>query len=292
MSVGLLDPGFVRELEALRRMLSVRVASGASGEQVARRRGGSTEFSEHRPYAPGDDLRRVDWAAYARTGEPVVKVFRAEEDVLVRLAVDTSASLAGDKLDRALRVAAAVGYMALAGAERVQVIPFAGTATLRARPVRGRSGLPDLLHTLAGVTAGGTTDLGAAVDAAVAHGRPGLLVVVSDFLDPAGCARPLRRARAAGHDLALVQVLRRDEMDPRLDGDLVLEDSETGETVDLTADPDVLAAYRARLAALVDDLRAFARAHRASYARTVTDERLEDAVRRVVERRVDPGCAA
>src|SRR5262245_26111442 len=88
----LLDPAFLRELEALRRRLTIRARSGASGEHTARRRGGSAEFLEHRPYAPGDDLRRVDWAAYARSGEPVLKIFRAEEDVVVRLVCDASAS--------------------------------------------------------------------------------------------------------------------------------------------------------------------------------------------------------
>jgi len=82
---ALLDPGFVRELEALRRRMEVRARSGAAGEHIAKRRGGSAEFHEHRTYAAGDDLRRIDWSAYARSGEPVVKVFRAEEDVVARL---------------------------------------------------------------------------------------------------------------------------------------------------------------------------------------------------------------
>ena len=90
---GLLDPDFVRELSLLRRRLKVDVRSGGAGEHVARRRGGSAEFQEHRPYAPGDDLRRIDWLAFARSGVPVVKTFRAEEDVVVRLLVDASASL-------------------------------------------------------------------------------------------------------------------------------------------------------------------------------------------------------
>ena len=72
---GLLDPAFVRELEALRRRLEIRARSGGGGEHLARRKGSSAEFQEHRAYAPGDDMRRIDWAAYARTGEPVLKIF-------------------------------------------------------------------------------------------------------------------------------------------------------------------------------------------------------------------------
>ncbi|HEY3253840.1 MAG TPA: DUF58 domain-containing protein, partial [Polyangiaceae bacterium] len=112
---SLLDPAFVRELEALRRRLSVTVQSGGAGERVSRRRGGSAEFQDHRPYAPGDDLRRVDWAAFARTGEPVLKLFRAEEDSVLRLVLDASGSLAfgsPQKFEVARRVAAAIGYLA------------------------------------------------------------------------------------------------------------------------------------------------------------------------------------
>src|ERR1700760_3055758 len=122
---ALLDPAFVRELEALRRRLAVLVQSGAGGERVSRRRGSSAEFQDHRPYAPGDDLRRVDWAAFARTGEPVLKLFRAEEDSLLRLLLDASASRgfgAPKKLDVARRVAAAIGYLALANGQRAQVL--------------------------------------------------------------------------------------------------------------------------------------------------------------------------
>ena len=283
----LLDPAFLRELEAIRRRLLVRVASGAAGEHTARRRGGSAEFLEHRAYDQGDDPRRIDWLAYARTGEPVVKQFRAEEDMIVRLVVDASASLEGEKIGVATRIAAALGYMGLASSERVQVIPYSDTARPASRPARGRGGLPALLRTLGDLAPAGGTRLSSAVDVALAHGRPGLLVVISDFFDSTGFEPTLSRARASGHDVVLVQVLTREEVQPTLRGDLVLEDAETGESITLTADPDSIDAYLARLAGLFQMLRRWARTHRATYVRVVTDERIEDAVRRIVDRRVD-----
>ncbi len=131
----------------LRRRLEIRARAGGGGEHLAKRRGGASEFQEHRPYAPGDDLRRIDWAAYARTGEPILKLFRAEEDVVARLVCDASASLGyGDppKLDTARRLAAAIGYMTLARSERAQLFIAGSGITRESAALRGRSGLPGL----------------------------------------------------------------------------------------------------------------------------------------------------
>lgn len=296
---SLLDPAFVRELEALRRRLSITAQSGAAGERATRRRGGSAEFQDHRPYAPGDDLRRVDWAAFARTGEPVLKLFRAEEDSVLRLVIDASASLAfgtPQKLEVARRVAAAIGYLALANGQRAQVLIARTPQTHSAAralerigtPRRGRDSLAALLRDLSEPQAGGSTDLARALDQAVQQaGRPGLLVVVSDFLDAGAVTRALTRACSAGHQVALVQVLAREEVEPNYDGDFAFVDAESDAEVQLSMDAAAVDAYVARLAGLVEELRSWSRKHRASYVRITNDEPLEGVVRRFVARAID-----
>ncbi len=287
----LLDPAFVRELEVLRRRLEIRARSGGSGEHVARRRGGSAEFQEHRPYSPGDDMRRIDWAAYARTDEPVLKLFRAEEDVIVRLLVDTSASLdfgEPTKLEAACRIAAAFGYMALAKSERAQVVTAGEGIQREETPVRGRSGLPALLRALGAITPGGGTDLARAVDRLIQKNkRAGMLLVVSDFLDGGPLAAALGRAAAAGHDLVLVQVVAPEEIEPAYEGDWALEDAETGAVVEVTMDATAIEAYVLRFAGLCEELRQMAKRLRATYVRVRTDEPLESAIRRIVARSID-----
>lgn len=287
----LLDPAFVRELEALRRRLEIRARSGLSGEHVARRRGGSAEFYEHRAYAAGDDLRRIDWAAYARSGEPFIKVFRAEEDVVARLVCDASASLEfGDppKVDVAKRLVAAIGYMTLADAERAQLV-VAGDGTIREhRPSRGRGGLPKLLRALDGVSCGGGADLSRAVNQVVRRAaRPGLLAIFSDFFDRGPLLSALDRAAQGGHDVALIQVVSPDEVEPDFEGDLHLEDAETGELVEVTMDAAAIEAYVLRFAGLCEELRAWARRRGGTYVRVRTDDGLDRAVRRIVARSID-----
>jgi len=292
---GLLDPNFMRELEALRRRLDVRARSAGPGERVARRHGSSAEFEEHRAYEPGDDLRRIDWLAFARKGTPVVKQFRAEEDYVLRLLVDASASLGfGDprKLEVSRRLAAAFGYMALRSAERVQVLVAAQSgarALSRTHPLRrGRSGLPGFLRDLDAISAGGQTDLARAIDETVERSsKPGLLVVISDFFDGGPVTLALSRARAAQHDIALVQVTTEAEVNPSFEGDFALVDSETDASVNVTLDPAAIEAYMLRFTGLVEELRGFARKHSATYVRALNTEPLEPIVRRFVARAVD-----
>jgi uncharacterized protein (DUF58 family) len=295
----LLDPAFVRELEALRRRLTTTVPSGAAGERVSRRRGGSAEFQEHRPYAPGDELRRIDWAAFARTGEPVLKLFRAEEDSLLRLVLDTSESLAfgtPQKLEVARRISAAIGYLALANGQRAQILTArkpTGDASSRGldrtgTPRRGRGALAALLRDLSEPRAGGSADLARALDQTLELAtRPGLLVVVSDFLDRGPVTRSLSRASAAGHQVALIQVLAREELEPSHEGDLSLVDAESNARVDVSVDAAAIEAYLSRLMGLIEELRAWARKQRASYVRLTNDEALEGAVRRFVAWDID-----
>jgi uncharacterized protein (DUF58 family) len=293
---SLLDAEFMRRLEALRRRLSSEARSGGVGEGASRRRGAGAEFQEHRPYAPGDDPRRVDWMATARSGEPVVKLYRAEEDRVVRLLVDGSASLgfgSPPKLATAQRLAAALAYLSLAGSERAQVFLGRGAGTgsgleAAGSPRRGRKAFAALCRELEAIRAEGTTELARAVEGVLARSaRAGMLAVLSDFFDPGQLFTALGHARAAGHDVILIQILDPEEIDPKLDGDYSLEDSETGARVELTADPTALAAYAAQLGILVQNIRDWARRHGAVYVRTQSDADLEQAVRRVMSRTID-----
>ena len=289
--MSLLDPAFVRELEVLRRRLEIRARSGGGGEHLAKRRGGASEFQEHRAYAPGDDMRRIDWSAYARTGEPMLKLFRAEEDVVARIVCDASASLdygSPSKIEVAKKIAAAVAYMTLARSERAQVFIAGEGLVKETSAVRGRGGLAGVLKSLEGARAKGGTNLAKAIDAVVQKSaRPGMLVIASDFFDPGAVTDALGRAARGGHDVMLVQVVSPDEIEPTWDGDFALEDSETGKVVEVTMDAAAVEAYVLRFAGLCEELRKWARRHRASYIRVRTDEPLESAVRRFVSRSVD-----
>lgn len=247
----------VARLQRLQLSTRRRLVGHLSGEHRSPRGGTSLDFAGHRPYAAGDDLRRVDWAALARLDAPLVRLFDAEEDLDVRLLVDTSASMAhGGKLQQALRVAAALGVVAIARRDAAWLHTTGGIAPRR---FRGSAGVPALLDALSGLAASGPTGLGAAaLDLAARPGPPGVTVLVSDLLDETW-EQAVRRLAARGGDGVVAHVLADVDLRPDLDGDLDLVDAETGRAVAVSLTAAVRSAYERRAAEWLESVAAACR---------------------------------
>ena len=272
-------PEFLAQLERLS-LLSRRAFRGSvKGERRSPRRGQSVEFADYRAYGHGDDLRYVDWNIYGRLDRLHVKLFIDEEDLCLHLLVDASASMgfgAPSKLDYAVRLAAALGFVGLVNHERV------GLGLLRERvgegwpPTRGRGQILPMMNFLSSVQPGGGTSLDEGLGNYAKRAREsGLVVVISDLLDPAGYERGVRALLERRFDVHMVHLLDPEEMNPTLGGDLRLIDSETGELRDLTVDAEALRDYRERLRAFLERAESFCRAREIGYHRVVTDTPVE-----------------
>ena len=276
------SPEFLAQLERLT-LASRRIFRGrVKGERRSPRKGQSVEFSDYRAYGVGDDLRYVDWNAYARLDRLHVKLFVDEEDLCLHLLVDASGSMdfgRPTKLEYATRLAAALGFVGLVGLERV------GVGILRERvaegwaPARGRNQFPALLDFLTGVKPTGPTRLNEAIQSYALRSREsGLAVVISDLLDPVGYELGLRALMERRFDIHVIHLLDPDEMSPQLAGDFRLADSETGEVRELSVDRDALRDYRERLHAFLERAEGFCRTHEVGYHRVVTDTPVEEFV--------------
>ncbi len=272
--MSLLDPTFLPKLARLSLVARRPRAGQMVGERRSTRRGASSvEFADYRDYTRGDDLRRVDWNIYARLERPFVKLFEEQENLAVHLLLDGSGSMewgegAGEnKWVYARRLAAALGYIALAAGDRLSVAAIQPPISdLQFGPARGRGHALRLFEWLEGLQAGGTTDLNAALRAyALSGGRAGLVVLISDLFSPAGYAEGLSALAARGHEVAVIHVLSPDEVDPPLGGDLRLLDVETGEPQEVTIDGGTRALYRRRLAEWREEIAAACRARDARY---------------------------
>src|SRR6185503_13993496 len=131
---ALLTPELLRRLEQFQLLAARRAKSSARGERRSKARGQSVEFADYRNYSHGDDFRYLDWILYGRLEKLFVKLYEEERELPVRIFLDASESMTfGEprKFDFARQIAAAIGYVALCGFDRVSVIPFpdAGAAT-------------------------------------------------------------------------------------------------------------------------------------------------------------------
>ncbi|HSJ53411.1 MAG TPA: DUF58 domain-containing protein [Anaerolineae bacterium] len=296
----LFDEPFLRRLERLAVLSRQAMAGQTQGERRSPKRGQSVEFADFRPYAPGDDFRRIDWNAYARLERFFLKLFVEEEDLTVHLLVDVSRSMdwgEPNKLWYALRAAGALGYVALAGLDRVTVTALSGDRRPNGNagyfPAhRGKQQASALFQFLAGLNAGGSTDLGRSLSRyAAAANQPGPLILLSDLFDSApqsphsaqGAgqssslpAAGLTALASRGFEVTLLHILAPDEANPDLAGDLKLRDLETGAEVEITADDDLLRRYREGLAAWQQDLRRFCGARGMHYVPVETTVPIEE----------------
>ena len=274
----LFDEKTLRKLDRLALVAAQVRAGQIKGERRSTKRGTSIEFADYRDYTRGDDLRRVDWNVYARLERPFIKLLEEEEDLAVHLLVDTSRSMdfgdeAEHKLRFAQRLAAALGYMALAAGDRLTLTALQGASPAdRFGPARGRGHTLRLLNFIEALQPAGATDLDAALKQyALTSGRPGLLFLVSDLFSPGGYRSGLGQLQGRGYEVAVLHVLAPAEIDPPLAGDLRLIDAETGEPQDITLDGGLRDRYRKRVVAWRDEIEAHCLKRGVHYVPVVTD---------------------
>ena len=274
----LLTPAFLARLEALQLVTGRPLAGHTAGEHRSTRLGSSVDFADFRQYHPGDDFRRIDYHLLARLDVLLLKLFEAEDDLTVRLLVDTSASMGAagrgrPKLRQAARVAAALGFVALVRRDPVTVHTF---PLDRPGPrFLGRQAAPALFSHLAGLEAGGATTFGAAVSSLLPRPGPrGVTVVISDLLTPEWEAG-LRRLPARGGAVVVVHVLSAADLRPDQVGDVELVDVEHGARLAVSLTPETLAAYSAVAEAWAGRVAGLCHRAGAGYVRVMADDDLE-----------------
>lgn len=294
----LLPPDWMVRLERMSLGSAKRVAGTLQGKRRSSRLGSSLEFADYRPYAPGDDIRRFDWGVYGRTGKPFVRQFMDEQELMVSLYVDCSASMdfAGgtrgregngneaipSKLRYAKQLAASIGYVALCSYERLQACCFSSQIDARLPVLRGRGAAHRLFRFFQDAAPGEEGSLAAAFGAPGVMPRlPGMTWIFSDFwLDEReeDLGLMLSRLRGAGQEVVLVQVLAPEEIDPAYSGDLRLIDSELGTGKDIAFTGKVLRAYRDELERYQEYLMKLAADRGMTFIRVSTDMSLQKAV--------------
>jgi len=282
----LFDEDFLRKLEYLRLVSSHLVPGHLKGLHRARKTGSGVEFADYRAYVPGDDTRAVDWRAYLRLSKLLLRLFEEEGDLPVYIFIDASFSMnhgAPSKFDYARKVAAALCYIGLLNLDRVSLVAFASGVSEELAAKRGKNQVFRAFRFLESVEPTGATDLRAAFKSFFsAQRRKGLVVTISDFLDPEGIEAGFTLLRHFRHDVFTVHLVSADEERPDLPEEVELVDSESRASERLQVTPALLAAYQAKFQEHCRELESYCFRYGWGYARALTDIPFEDLVLQVL----------
>lgn len=261
----LLDPVILGRIGDLSLVARTVVAGFLHGIHRSLHRGQSVDFAQHRQYQPGDDLRRIDWKAYARTDRLYLKTYEADTNASLYLCVDASGSMdygsiGISKFQYARILGASLAWLARHQGDRVGLMTL--TRDMRDVVPPATRHLDLVLHTLARVKPQGQGYLPDALkQVANSGGRPGILVLISDcYEEPANIGNAVGSLRARGHDVIVFHLIDPAERDLPFDAPGTFEDAETGQ----------------RLALLPDELRgeyqSLFNQHRAALERQITSQ--------------------
>jgi uncharacterized protein (DUF58 family) len=275
----LFDESFLRRLERLS-LQAQRTLRGrpAGGEHPSRQQLPTSIFSDHRPYTSGDDMRYIDWNAYARQGHVVVKVGETEQSIEVHMLLDASRSMAWGqppKLRTAQQLIGALGYLSLSHNDRLRVVPFGAHMIAPYGPAQGKMRMVEMLRYIETITPQPQTDLHMVLRQYARYQRGGLLVICSDMLSAGGLEEGLRALPPPRWQVLVLHMLDFHELRPELQGPLELEDSETGRRLQITLDTETITHYRRRVAAWQQRIATTCARRGATYAQILTNWPLE-----------------
>lgn len=273
-----LDPDLLRKLERVTLTGRWQVSGTAPGPRRSAHHGSSPEFADFRNYVEGDDLRRVDWNAYARLDQLFLRLHAGEEMGNLSLLLDRSRSMhAGRPLKShtAARIAAALVYVALRSHDRVTLAGWSRGVDRVIPPQSGIRSLGLLWDCIEQILSrpGGPTDFAAL--ASFRPSGPGTVIVMSDFLSDTDVKRGLQSLAARGDRIAAIQVLSPDELNPDFSGDWQLIDVESDSGVDVTVASRSIRRYMANLNAHTEELKAICKRAGIAFLRFSSDASLD-----------------
>lgn len=249
-----IDPGVFAHAARLRLAAPTTATGHQLGEHRSAARGQGLEFVDHRPYRPGDDLRRVDWNAYRRLRSVLVRLFAEDRSLRISLTLDATGSMGVGrprKIDHAASLAAALALLGLLRRDTVRLGCIGGRGSSPQGPLAVGSharALPRMIAALQQVSPDGTAETARALLSQADGWRADTALLLSDMLvEDDEIAATLRALATVGRRAVLLHVLSPDDLELDLSGARELLDAETGETMLVEGTPEIHARYVAEL---------------------------------------------
>ena len=287
-----LDPVVLSKLANMELVARCAVEGFYSGLHPSPFHGFSVEYSDHRAYMPGDELKFVDWKAFGRSDKLYIKQFQQETNLTVYVLLDCSHSMSfsGEgsvsKLDYGSYLTAALSYLMLGQGDSVSLVLFSEGITTHIPPHSRRSHLRNILIALQQNKASGSTKLPKVLHSvAELTKRRGLIILISDLLDETDDVQNgLAHLKYLHHDVILFHTLDHQELNLDYQGLVQFEDLETRQTI-RTFPESVQRSYRNKVVEFVDELARSSGQNAIDYCLLDTSEPLDKALMAYLSKR-------
>jgi hypothetical protein len=261
---------FLQQVELLQMLIKNNVAGLFGGNHKSKSFGSSCEFADYREYIPGDDMKKIDWNAYARFEKLHLKLYLDERQLHTRIYIDASRSIAygkGKKDEQALKIAATLAYLSINEMDKVSIY------------VIRENGLEEVVSSMLGKEAyianiGKLNDIvfdgdsyisAALLPSNVGYGD-GMSIIISDFLTDNNFEDGIDLLASKKRDVLCVQVLSKEELNPKVRGKMHLFDSENlNRSYRKNINREIIAAYRKALDYATDRVQNFCASRGAEY---------------------------
>lgn len=218
------------KIELLQTLLKNNVAGRFGGNHQSKTFGSSCDFADYREYMPGDDITKIDWNVYARFEKLYLKLYLDERQVHTRIYIDASRSMTygkGKKDEQALKIAAALAYISVCEMDRVSVYAICGNRVEEViSNMLGREAYYDNIGKLNNIVFDGECCISEAILPTTVGYGDGLSVIISDFLTENDFTAAIDHLAGKKRDILCVQVLSREELNPKVRGKMHFFDSE------------------------------------------------------------------
>ena len=280
MSIKIFDTDFLKKLDTIVLNARMLMSEGSGGNRKSKSKGSSVEFSDFREYTIGDDFRRIDWNAYGRFDRLFVKLFMEEREALVNIFIDGSKSMdygSPKKSELALKLSGVFAFLALNNLDRVCINSLKLNNIKSSTHVTGRVMFDRCMSFIESIDFSGETDINSSIKKKDFKSR-GVSIILSDFFSPGGIEEAIKYLMFKKQDVVLVHVLSPEELNPELDGQVRLVDSETGKPMDIAVSPILLKQYHKELNSFTNGIREFCTRMGASYVQISSGESIDKIV--------------
>lgn len=280
MNGRIFDTEFLKKLDTIAINVRMLMRDGGGGNRKSRSKGSSVEFSDFREYSMGDDFRRIDWNAYGRFDKLFIKLFMEEQEAMINIFIDSSKSMdfgSPRKSELALKLAGVLSFLALNNLDRVCINSLSKDTFKQSTAVTGRSMFDRCITFLEGIHFDGETNLNTGIKKKDLRSR-GMAVIISDFFTPVGIEEAIKYLLYKKQDVFLIQILSSEELNPELEGQVRLVDSETGNVMDVAVTPALLKQYHHKLNDFNNNIKEFCSRMGATYLQVSSADSIEKIV--------------